>query len=136
MYGLISKMITVPGQRDALSAILLGGVSGMPGCLSYVVAKDRVDANAIWITEVWDSEQSHRAALSLPAVQGAIARGRPLIAGFGDRARGRSRPRAHHDQTSRIARHSTGAGAPCSVAAGSPLALGLPQQPGPTARTR
>jgi quinol monooxygenase YgiN len=86
MYGLITKMVTVPGQREALIAILLGGVSGMPGCLSYVVAKDRVDANAIWITEVWDSEQSHRAALSLPAVQGAIARGKPLIAGFGDRA--------------------------------------------------
>jgi quinol monooxygenase YgiN len=85
MYGLIGKMITVPGQRDALIALLLGGVSGMPGCLSYVVAKDRADANAIWITEVWESEQSHRAALSLPAVQGAIARGKPLIAGFGDR---------------------------------------------------
>jgi quinol monooxygenase YgiN len=38
--------------------------------------------DAIWITEVWDSEQSHRASLSLPAVQQAIARGKPLIARF------------------------------------------------------
>jgi quinol monooxygenase YgiN len=84
MYGLIGKMTAVSGQRDALIAILLEGVSGMPGCLSYVVAKDPADANAIWVTEVWDSEESHKASLSLPAVQQAIARGKPLIAGFGD----------------------------------------------------
>jgi quinol monooxygenase YgiN len=82
MYGLIGKMTAKPGQRDALIAILLEGVAGMPGCLSYVVAEDPADANAIWITEVWDSEASHKASLSLPAVQQAIAKGRPLIAGF------------------------------------------------------
>jgi quinol monooxygenase YgiN len=84
MYGLIGKMTAVPGQRDALIEILLEGVSGMPGCLSYIVAKDPVDANAIWITEVWNSKESHEASLSLPAVQEAIKRGKPLIAGFGD----------------------------------------------------
>jgi quinol monooxygenase YgiN len=84
MYGLIGKMTAVAGQRDALIAILLEGVSGMPGCLSYVVAKDPADANAIWITEVWDRQDSHKASLSLPSVQQAIARGKPLIAGFGD----------------------------------------------------
>jgi quinol monooxygenase YgiN len=84
MYGLIGKMVAVPGQREALISILLDGVSDMPGCLSYVVAKDPSDANAIWITEVWDSEQSHRASLSLPSVKRAIAQGKPLIASFGD----------------------------------------------------
>jgi quinol monooxygenase YgiN len=84
MYGLIGKMTAVAGQRDALIAILLEGVAGMPGCLSYVVAKDPADANAIWITEVWDSQDSHKASLSLPSVKQAIARGRPLIAGFGE----------------------------------------------------
>ena len=85
MYGLIGKMTTVAGQRDALIAILLEGTSGMPGCLSYIVACDLADPNAIWITEVWDSKASHDASLSLPGVREAIARGRPLIAGFGDR---------------------------------------------------
>jgi quinol monooxygenase YgiN len=83
MYGLIGKMMAVSGQRDALLAILLEGVGAMPGCLSYIIAKDPADADALWITEVWDSEESHRASLALPAVQQAIARGRPLIAGFG-----------------------------------------------------
>ena len=82
MYGLIGKMLAAPGQRDALIRILLDGVSGMPGCLSYVVATDPNDANGIWITEVWDSQASHSASLTLPSVKAAIAKGRPLIAGF------------------------------------------------------
>jgi quinol monooxygenase YgiN len=82
MYGLIGRMRAVSGQRDALISILLNGVSGMPGCLSYVVAQDPADADAIWITEVWESKDSHKASLGLPSVQDAISRGRPLIAGF------------------------------------------------------
>lgn len=85
MYGLIGKMIAAPDQRDALIAILLEGLSGMPGCLSYIVAKEPIDPNALWITEVWDNQASHQASLSLPSVQQAIAKGRPLIAGFGER---------------------------------------------------
>jgi quinol monooxygenase YgiN len=82
MYGLIGKMMAVRGQREALVSILLEGVSGMPGCLSYVVAQDPGDPDAIWVTEVWDSQASHKASLSLPAVKAAIARGKPLIASF------------------------------------------------------
>lgn len=94
MYGLIGRMQVVPGRRDELIAILLEGVSGMPGCLSYVVAEDPTDADAIWITEVWDRAESHQASLSQPSVQQAIARGRPLIAGFG--ARHETRPVGGH----------------------------------------
>ncbi|MFC0250623.1 putative quinol monooxygenase [Massilia consociata] len=85
MYGLIGKMRAQPGQRDALIAILLEGTAAMPGCLSYGIAKDKLDADALWITETWDSQASHKASLSLPSVQAAIAKGRPLIAGFGER---------------------------------------------------
>jgi len=85
MYGLIGKMTAVAGQRDALAAILLDGTQAMPGCLSYVIAQDPADENALWITEVWDSQASHKASLSLPSVQAAIAKGRPLIAGFSNR---------------------------------------------------
>ena len=45
-------------------------------------AEDAADADAIWVTEVWNNEDSHRAALSLPAVQSAIAQAKPIIAGF------------------------------------------------------
>jgi quinol monooxygenase YgiN len=82
MYGLIGKMRAHPGKRDALVEILLRSTGAMPGCLSYIVARDPADADAIWITEVWDNEASHKASLSLPSVQAAIAETRPLIAGF------------------------------------------------------
>ena len=85
MYGLISKIKANATQRDALVAILVDASSALPGCLSYVVAKDAKDPDAMWVTEVWDSPVSHRASLALPAVQQAIAKARPLIAGFGER---------------------------------------------------
>lgn len=85
MYGLIGKMTAVAGQRDPLAAILLDSTGAMPGCLSYVIATDPSDADALWITEVWDSPASHRASLTLPAVQAAIAKAKPLIAGMSSR---------------------------------------------------
>jgi quinol monooxygenase YgiN len=85
MYGLIGKMIAKPGQRDALARLLLGGTQSMPGCRSYIIAADPSDENAIWITEVWDTEADHNASLQLPEVQAAIREARPLIEGFGER---------------------------------------------------
>jgi quinol monooxygenase YgiN len=85
MYGLIGKMSAVAGQRDALAAVLLEGTAKMPGCLSYVIATDPADPDALWITEVWDTQASHQGSLALPEVKAAIAKGRPLIAGFSNR---------------------------------------------------
>ena len=85
MYGLIGKMTAKPGQRDALESILLETQGGMPGCFSYIIARDTDNPDALWITEVWDSRASHAASLTLPVVQQAIARARPIIAGFSDR---------------------------------------------------
>ena len=59
-----------------------GNSNGMPGCLSYVVAEDAADENGIWVTEIWDSEASHQASLSLPGVKEAITTARSMIAGF------------------------------------------------------
>lgn len=87
MFGLIGKMRAVPGKRDELISILLGSTGEMPGCLSYVIGRDPADADAIWVTEVWTDEASHKVSLSLPQVQAAIARARPLIAGFDSQTR-------------------------------------------------
>lgn len=85
MYGLIGKIKAKPGHRDDLAAILLRGTQNMPGCLSYIIALDPTDADALWITEAWDNQANHKASLGLPDVQEALAAGRPLIAGFGER---------------------------------------------------
>lgn len=80
MYGLIGKMTAHAGKRDELVKILLDGIAGMPGCLSYIVANDPGNADLIWITEVWESKEAHGASLSIPSVKDAITKGRPLIA--------------------------------------------------------
>lgn len=85
MYGLIGKMLATPGNRDALATILLQGIAGMPGCLSYIVAQDPTNPDALWVTEVWASQAEHQASLSLPSVRAAITQARPIIAGFGER---------------------------------------------------
>ncbi len=85
MYGLIGKMLATEGSREQLLDIMLSGMGSMPGCLSYVIARDPTDPDALWITEVWDSQEFHQASLQLPNVQETISKARPLIAGFGER---------------------------------------------------
>jgi quinol monooxygenase YgiN len=82
MYGLIAKLRSMPDQRDALLAILTEGTGSMPGCLAYIVSKDPSDPDVVWIVESWTDKASHDAALSIPSVQSAIARAKPLLAGF------------------------------------------------------
>lgn len=86
IYGLIGQLKANPGQRAALVAILLEASQAMEGNLLYLVAEDLEDPDLIWITEVWRTRTDHANSLKPAAVQAAIARARPLIAGFGLRA--------------------------------------------------
>lgn len=86
LFGVIGQMKATPGQRDALVALLAAGSEAMPGNLAYLIAKDNADLDAIWITEIWTSAAAHQTSLKLPQVQAAIAKARPIIAGFGTRA--------------------------------------------------
>jgi quinol monooxygenase YgiN len=81
-YGLIGKIKCKPGQRRALLAVLTDDWGELPGCSIYMIAEDIADGDAIWVSEVWESKEAHRASLKLPGVMDAIARGKPLIAGF------------------------------------------------------
>jgi len=84
MYGLIGKITAKAGKRDLLIGILIEGASDMPGCLSYIISKDAENERVIWVTEVWESKESHRASLELPSVQEAMSKGRPLIENLED----------------------------------------------------
>ena len=85
MYGLIGRMLAVEGRREALLATLVEGSAAMPGCRSYVIARDPGSDDGIWISEVWDSREQHMASLHLPHVQATITKARPMIAGFAER---------------------------------------------------
>lgn len=54
----------------------------MPGCLSYVVAKDSAEENTVWVTEVWDSVASHDASLLLPSVRNAMPQAKAIVSSF------------------------------------------------------
>jgi len=82
MFGLIGRITAHPGRRDDLIAILAPDEGSMPGCLSYIVARDPTDADVLYVTEAWETREAHAASLMLASVQAAIARGRPLIAKF------------------------------------------------------
>jgi quinol monooxygenase YgiN len=82
MWGMIAKITLVPGKRAEMIAILKESAADMQGCLSYIVAKDAADKNAIWVTEVWDCMASHDASLSLPVVKSAIPRAKAIVSNF------------------------------------------------------
>ncbi len=82
MYGLIGKMRCIPGRRrDVIAAMDADDAPNMPGCRSFIVAEDPIDGDCVWITEVWDSEDAHKASLQLPKVKESIAKAMPLIQG-------------------------------------------------------
>jgi len=84
MHGLIGKIRAIEGGAPRLAEIM-AGIGDMQGCISYVVAFDPDDPDVVWVTEVWETAEAHAASLELPAVQGAIAEARDLIAGFEER---------------------------------------------------
>jgi quinol monooxygenase YgiN len=86
LYGLIGQMKAAPGKRDELVGYLLAGTGAMPGNLAYMINTDAAEPDAIWIVEVWKDKAAHAASLTLPGVKDAIAKARPILAGFGTRA--------------------------------------------------
>lgn len=82
-YGFYGKMVTKPRKRDAVVAILQRNLETLrsAGCLLYVISHDAEDENVIWVTEVWESAESHDASLELPSVKEAIAEAMPLLTG-------------------------------------------------------
>lgn len=89
-FGLHGKLLSHPGQGDALAQILLDAaktVSSLPGCEIYFISRDEKDPNAIYVTEVWKSEADHKASLQMPDVRALIEKGRPMVAGFAESTR-------------------------------------------------
>ncbi len=84
MYGLINRFVAQPGRRDELVALMIGEETAMDGCRSFVVARDPKDPDAVWITEVWDSEAQWAASMDIPSVKASIEKAMPLIASFGE----------------------------------------------------
>lgn len=82
-FALFGRMTAIAGKRDELIGYLREGTGAMPGCLLYLLSTSPTEPDAVFIYEAWASRQHHADSLKLPAVQAAIAKARPIIAGFG-----------------------------------------------------
>ena len=83
MYGLIGSFKCVAGKRSEVARLMLADTGIPAGCLSFVVAEDPVDADLLWMTEVWVDAAAHKASLEIPRVKAVIAQAMPLIVSFG-----------------------------------------------------
>jgi len=82
-FGMQVTMTAMPGKGEELAAIMLEAsklVSTLKGCRIYVVQLSTSEKDTVLITEVWDSEEDHKASLSVPEIRELIGTARPLIA--------------------------------------------------------
>jgi quinol monooxygenase YgiN len=72
-----------PGRRDELVRHLTRRSDGLRevGCLLYEVGVNEADPDTVFVVELWESAEAHRASLALPEVQASIADARPLLSG-------------------------------------------------------
>jgi quinol monooxygenase YgiN len=73
----------VPGRRDVLVAHLTRRSEALTraGCLAYEVGVNDDQPDTVFVVELWESAEAHRASLQLPEVQESIAQARPMLSG-------------------------------------------------------
>jgi quinol monooxygenase YgiN len=73
----------VPGRRDELVTHLTrhSPLLAEAGCLLYEVGVSDDEPDTVFVVELWESAEAHRASLGLAEVQASIAEARPLLSG-------------------------------------------------------
>jgi quinol monooxygenase YgiN/mannose-6-phosphate isomerase-like protein (cupin superfamily) len=83
--GRYAKATAKPGRGDELARVMLevaASLQNIPGCELYVINRDAADADVVWVTEIWRSQQALDASLEAEGTQERIARVRELVDGF------------------------------------------------------
>jgi quinol monooxygenase YgiN len=83
MYGMNGKFVVQEGKRDQLAEILSQAavmVGQMPGCHLYIVGEDLADQITLWVTEIWDDQETHETSLRDERVRLLIQQAMPLLA--------------------------------------------------------
>lgn len=73
----------LPGKRDELVAHLSRRNDALAevGCLLYEVGTNDEQPDTVFVVEVWENADAHRASLQLPEVRTAIEAAKPLLSG-------------------------------------------------------
>ena len=82
-FANVGSLETKPGLRDAVLSILVRPMAGLKeaGCLLYEVGVNDAVPDTVFVCELWESPEAHRASLELESVQAAIAEAMPLLTG-------------------------------------------------------
>ena len=82
-FANVGKLGVKPGKRDRLVEILTRpiGAMGEHGCLLYEVGVNDDEPDAVFVSELWESEAAHEASLELDSVRAAIIEAMPLLSG-------------------------------------------------------
>lgn len=82
-FANVGSLEAKPGQRDAVLDILLRPMLGLKeaGCLLYEVGVNEDSPDTVFVCELWESPEAHRASLQLDSVRSAIAEAMPLLTG-------------------------------------------------------
>jgi quinol monooxygenase YgiN len=82
-FANVGTLGTLPGKRDELVAHLTRRSDALAGigCLLYEVGVSEDQPDTVFVVELWESAEAHRASLGLPEVQAAIAEARPWLSG-------------------------------------------------------
>lgn len=85
-FAMFGKLTAHPGKREELAKMMLESqetLSGMDGCIYYILHEAEEDPDLLWITELWESREAHAASLQNEQVRELIGRCMPLIAEAG-----------------------------------------------------
>lgn len=83
-FGLHGVLKAQQGKGEELTTILLKAstvVSQLDGCFLYLVSKDSMNQDEIWVTEVWKTKDDHDKSLKDPSVRELISKAIPLLNG-------------------------------------------------------
>lgn len=83
-YGLHGKLSAKEGKGEELAKILLDASKLMATsktCYLYVVSRDSINPNDIWVTEIWESKADHDNSLNIQGVRELITLAVPLLEG-------------------------------------------------------
>lgn len=83
MFANAGYLGTAPGKRDELVRQLTQRNDALKeaGCHVYEVGVSEDEPDKVFVVELWESAEAHRASLALPEVQSSIAAAKPLLSG-------------------------------------------------------
>ena len=82
-FANVGSLGVQPGRRDEVVAILTRRSDDLAdaGCLLYEVGVNDDEPDTVYVVELWESADAHRASLQLPSVKAAIAEAMPMLSG-------------------------------------------------------